>query len=119
MQRCYSFPVNVLTLCYVVAGAVAGIAEEPKLVPLFNGKDLSNFKSEGAAEFWRIENEVLIGENNPTNSKLTSVYYLYKLGFGSFRMGYASAVAWVLFIAIFAVTIIQFRLSSSNQAYSD
>ena len=64
MQRCYSFPVIVLTLCYVVAGAVAGIAEEPKLVPLFNVKDLSNFKSEGATEFWRVENEILIGENN-------------------------------------------------------
>lgn len=61
----------------------------------------------------------LIGENNPTTAKLTSVYYLYNLGFGSFRMGYASAVAWVLFIAIFIVTVIQFRLSSSNTAYSD
>lgn len=39
-------------------------ADETKLRPLFNGKDFSNFKSEGAAEFWRIENEVLIGENN-------------------------------------------------------
>lgn len=61
----------------------------------------------------------LIGENNPTTAKLTSVYYLYNLGFGSFRMGYASAVAWVLFIAIFIVTVIQFRLSRSNTAYSD
>ena len=39
-------------------------AEEPKLQPLFNGKDLTNFKAEGAAEFWRIANDVLIGENN-------------------------------------------------------
>lgn len=61
----------------------------------------------------------LIGENNPTTAKLTSVYYLYNMGFASFRMGYASAVAWVLFIAIFIVTVIQFRLSRSNQAYSD
>ncbi len=43
---------------------LTGTAEEPKLRPLFNGKDLSNFKAEGASEFWRIENEVLIGENN-------------------------------------------------------
>lgn len=61
----------------------------------------------------------LIGENNPTTAKLTSVYYLYNQGFSSFRMGYASAVAWVVFIAIFIVTVIQFRLSSSNQAYTD
>lgn len=44
--------------------AVPGFAAEPKLTPLFNGKDLTNFKSEGAAEFWRVENGVLIGENN-------------------------------------------------------
>lgn len=44
--------------------AVPAFAAEPKLTPLFNGKDLTNFKSDGAAEFWRIENGVLIGENN-------------------------------------------------------
>eukprot|EP01035_Chromulina_nebulosa_P059630 gene59630-81603_t len=46
------------------AAALGGVAAEPKLVPLFNGKDLTNFKAEGAAEFWRIENGVLVGENN-------------------------------------------------------
>ena len=64
MHRCYSLPLIFLTLSYFIAGAVVCTAEEPKLVPLFNGKDLSNFKAEGASEFWRIENEVLIGENN-------------------------------------------------------
>ena len=54
----------VLAISLAIAAAVAGIAAEPELVPLFNGKDLSNFKSEGAAEFWRVENGVLIGENN-------------------------------------------------------
>lgn len=39
-------------------------ADEPKLEPLFNGKDFTNFKAEGAAEFWRVEDGVLIGENN-------------------------------------------------------
>ncbi|MFT5129667.1 MAG: putative membrane-bound dehydrogenase-like protein, partial [Rhodothermales bacterium] len=35
-----------------------------KFVPLFNGKDLSNFKAAGAAPFWRIEDGVLVGEND-------------------------------------------------------
>ena len=39
-------------------------AAEPPLQPLFNGKDLAGFKSEGAATFWRVENGVLIGEND-------------------------------------------------------
>jgi ABC-type sugar transport system permease subunit len=61
----------------------------------------------------------LIGDNNPTNAKLTAVYYLYNQGFRSFNMGYASAVAWALFVVIFVITLVQFRLSRSNQAYSD
>lgn len=39
-------------------------AEEPRFVPLFNGKDLAGFKAEGAQDFWRVEGGVLIGENN-------------------------------------------------------
>ncbi len=45
----------------------------------------------------------------PNNSTLSMVLYLYQNGFQRFRQGYASAIAWVLFLAIFAVTIIQFR----------
>ena len=62
-QHC-SFYRRVVALSIVFLTTVAGIAEEPKLRPLFNGKDLTNFKADGATEFWRIENEVLIGENN-------------------------------------------------------
>ncbi|MEY4088545.1 MAG: hypothetical protein RJB55_816 [Verrucomicrobiota bacterium] len=53
-----------LSVLLAFALAVPAFASEPKLTPLFNGKDFTNFKSEGAAEFWRIENGVLIGENN-------------------------------------------------------
>ena len=40
------------------------LAAEPHFAPLFNGKDLTNFKTEGSTEFWRAEDGVLIGENN-------------------------------------------------------
>jgi ABC-type sugar transport system permease subunit len=46
----------------------------------------------------------------PNNATLTSVLYLYQQGFRSFAQGYAAAVAWVLFLFIFAVTLIQFRI---------
>ncbi len=62
-QHCLLYSL-VVALSLAFAATVAGIAEEPKLRPLFNGKDLTNFKADGATEFWRIENEVLIGENN-------------------------------------------------------
>lgn len=48
----------------LLIGSVAAFANEPQLVPLFNGKDLSNFQSDGAKEFWRVQDGVLIGENN-------------------------------------------------------
>jgi ABC-type sugar transport system permease subunit len=46
----------------------------------------------------------------------TSVYYLYRRGFFFFEFGYASSIAWVLFIIIFGITLIQFRLQR-NDAY--
>lgn len=45
----------------------------------------------------------------PDNSTLTLVVYLYQNGFQFFKQGYASAIAWVLFIVIFGVTLWQFR----------
>ncbi len=46
----------------------------------------------------------------PNNATLTAVLYLYQKGFNRFEQGYAAAVAWVLFLFIFAVTLVQFRL---------
>ncbi len=57
--------------------------------------------------------------NSTSNARLTVVFYLYQQGFVNFNMGYASATAWVLFVVIFAVTLIQFRLSSRSKAYQD
>jgi ABC-type sugar transport system permease subunit len=46
----------------------------------------------------------------PNNATMTAVLYLYQLGFNRFEQGYAAAVAWVVFLFIFAVTLVQFRL---------
>ena len=54
------FPIFALFL----VTAFGCVAAEPNLEPLFNGKDLTGFKAEGSTEFWRVENGVLIGENN-------------------------------------------------------
>lgn len=51
----------------------------------------------------------------PNNSTLTAVLYLYQNGFQRFNLGYASAVAWTLFIIIFIVTFIQFRIQKEEQ----
>ena len=45
----------------------------------------------------------------PGTSTMTMVLYLYRNGFQNFRLGYASSIAWVLFMVIFALTWIRFR----------
>ncbi len=45
----------------------------------------------------------------PNNSTLTMVLYLHQRGFQRFEQGYASAIAWVLFVIIFGVTLFRFQ----------
>jgi multiple sugar transport system permease protein len=44
---------------------------------------------------------------------LMIVPYLYDMGFNKFRLGYASAIAWVLFAIIFAISMINLRITRS------
>ena len=50
-----------------------------------------------------------IPPGGPGTSTMTIVLYLYNQGFRNFRQGYAAAIAWVLFLLIFAATIFQFQ----------
>jgi ABC-type sugar transport system permease subunit len=50
----------------------------------------------------------------PNNSTLSMVLYLYQQGFQRFSQGYASAIAWVLFILIFGVTLLQFQRNRAS-----
>ncbi len=49
----------------------------------------------------------------PQQSTLFYVLNLYNVGFQDLRMGYASAMAWVLFIIILALTYCATRLSQA------
>ena len=46
----------------------------------------------------------------PNNATRTIVSYIYDNAFRFFKMGYASAMAWVLFVIIFLLTLLQFRM---------
>ncbi len=50
-------------------------------------------------------------DGGPGQSALFAIMYLFKRAFSYFQMGYASAIAWLLFLLILAVTLVQFRLS--------
>jgi multiple sugar transport system permease protein len=53
---------------------------------------------------------LVLTQGGPANATNTIVYYIYEQGFQFFQMGYASAAAWILFLIIFALTLLQMRL---------
>lgn len=55
----------------------------------------------------------------PNNATITLVLYLYRSGFQNFKQGYASALAWVLFIVIFGLTLIQFQRQRQSSIYEN
>lgn len=54
----------------------------------------------------------VITSGGPENATLFYVLYLYRMAFENFRMGYASAMAWMLFLIIMVFTFVQFRLAN-------
>lgn len=50
----------------------------------------------------------IITKGGPQNSTTTIIMYLYEKGFQAFDMGYAAAVALVVFLIIMGVTVLQF-----------
>jgi len=59
------------------------------------------------------------GTGNPINSTLFYTLYLYQEAFGFLRMGYASALAWVLLAIIAAFTAFSFLTSRYWVHYED
>lgn len=51
----------------------------------------------------------VLTQGGPGNTTSVMAYYVYKTAFQDFKMGYANAQAWVLFIIIFIVTLIQWK----------
>src|SRR6185312_5894375 len=58
------------------------------------------------------------GSGGPAGSTMFYTLYLYLRGFGDFRMGYASAMAWLLLIVIGIITLIFFKTSNNWVHYS-
>src|SRR5690606_13300242 len=51
------------------------------------------------------------GTGQPENATLFYVFYLFRIGFEDFDMGYAAAMAWMIFLVILLITWVQFRAS--------
>ena len=62
--------------------------------------------------FQYFTNAYVMTQGGPINATLFFNLYLYNNAFHYFRMGYASALAWILFVIILLLTLLIFRSSS-------
>lgn len=51
----------------------------------------------------------IMTRGGPGSSTNVLVYYIYTSAFTFYKMGYASAMSWILFMILFAITLVQWR----------
>lgn len=61
-----------------------------------------------------FEEPFVMTQGGPSDSTLTVSLDMYREGFNFFHMGYASAMAYVLFVVILGITALQLRLLKDN-----
>ncbi len=59
--------------------------------------------------FQVFEQAYIMTKGGPARATVTTVYYIYENGFQWYKMGYASSIAWALFLMILVVTMVQWR----------
>jgi multiple sugar transport system permease protein len=53
---------------------------------------------------------LVLTDGGPANATRTIVYHIWEQAFVFLEMGYAAAVAWILFFMVFLVTVLQWKL---------
>jgi multiple sugar transport system permease protein len=82
-------------------------------VPLLSPTIFFNLIIGIIGSFQVFTNVLIMTDGGPGNASLMFVLYIYRNAFQNFRMGYASLLAWVLFLIVLVLTLIQFRVSRS------
>ena len=70
------------------------------------------------AAFQAFNNAFIMTGGGPNNATLLYMLHLYNNAFSFFRMGYASALAVMLFIVVFGITVFVYRTSDRWVYYS-
>lgn len=78
-------------------------------IPLLSPTIFFNLILSIIGTFQTFTNAFVATNGGPLDSTLFFVLYLYRQAFELLNMGYASALAWVLFIIILALTLVIFR----------
>jgi multiple sugar transport system permease protein len=75
------------------------------------------FVVQAIASFQVFEQMYVMTEGGPGYATTTVVYEIYREAFQKFHMGYASAIAFVLFVMILAMTLINFKVGGADLEY--
>ena len=59
----------------------------------------------------------LVTGGGPADSTTTAVYYIYKIAFQQMEMGYGTAAAFILFVIVMCISIVQLRLLRTDVEY--
>lgn len=80
----------------------------PMLTPII----FFNFVVQMISGFMMFTQAFVITGGGPHNQTLLYILYVFRNGFTFYRMGYASALAWVLLVIVGIITVIIFKTSS-------
>ncbi len=87
-------------------------------IPLLSPTIFFNLILSIIGTFQTFTNAFVATNGGPLDSTLFFVLYLYERAFRLFDMGYASALAWVLFLIILVLTLLVFRTQGRWVFYS-
>lgn len=66
------------------------------------------------ASFQVFDQVKILTNGGPANATNVSVFYIYKQSFEYMKLGYSSSLAFVLFIIIFSLSLLQLKLMKGN-----
>lgn len=86
-------------------------------LPLISPVILFNVITGLIGAFQYFTEAYVLTQGGPADSTLFYGLYLYNSAFRYFKMGYASALAWILFLIIMLITLLTFRVSRNRVHY--
>jgi multiple sugar transport system permease protein len=69
-----------------------------------------------AGYFQLFAEPYVMTQGGPVESTVSVLYFMYEQGFKWWNLGIASAVAFILFVLMFVITMIQFRVARARGA---
>ena len=88
-------------------------------LPMLSPTLFFNFITLTIGSFQVFTQAYVMTDGGPVNSTLFYVFYLFRTAFESLRMGYASAMAWILFFVIVGVSLFQILVSRRLVYYEE